>query len=116
MKTAILSDIHDELVNLEKCLNFCNQHNIEQIICAGDVTNYDTIEFMSEKFKKKIYLVKGNMCFYRNTDLELLPNITFYGRDGFFKIGDWYIGLCHYLDMDLLQKNKCDIFFYGHIY
>ena len=114
MKIVILSDIHDELENLEKCLDFCNRQNIEQIICAGDVTNYDTIVLMSEKFKKTIYLVKGNMCFYRNTDLDLLPNITFFGREGFFRIGDRSIGLCHYPDMDLLQENSYDIFFYGH--
>ena len=54
------------------------------------------------------------MCFYRNSDLDLLPNITFLGREGFFKIGNRSIGLCHYPDMDLLQENSCDIFFYGH--
>ena len=39
MLIAIISDIHDNLVNLTKCLNWCNANKIKTIICCGDITN-----------------------------------------------------------------------------
>jgi len=122
MKIAIISDIHDNLVNLEKCLKWCKENKIEEIICCGDVTNSETLKFLSANFKGIIYLIRGNAEIYDEDEITLprratkYKNIKYYGRAGCFKIDKINICICHepfFID-DILDKNKCDIVFYGH--
>jgi predicted phosphodiesterase len=47
MRIAIISDIHDNLVNLEKCLAWCAENKIEKIICCGDITNSETLSILA---------------------------------------------------------------------
>ncbi len=116
MKIAVISDIHDNLTNLEKCLKWCRENNIEELICCGDVTNSETLEFLSQNFSGKIHLVKGNMEIYNEKEIEQYGNIKYYGRTGRFTIGDKTIGLCHepYLIKKVLEQGSRDIIFYGH--
>lgn len=116
MKTAIISDIHDNLVNLNKCLNWCGENKIEELICCGDVANGETLEFLSRNFTGIIHLVKGNMEIYNEKEVERHGNIKYYGRIGYFNIGDKTIGFCHepFLIKKVLEQGKCDIVFYGH--
>ncbi|MFH1661977.1 MAG: metallophosphoesterase [Candidatus Falkowbacteria bacterium] len=116
MKIAIISDIHDNLINLEKCLKWCKKNNIKEIICCGDVTNSETLEFLSNNFKNSIYLIRGNMEIYDESEVEKYSNIKYYGRFGSFELEGKKIGLCHepfFVD-EILEKNKCDMIFYGH--
>ena len=64
MKIAIISDIHDNLVNLKKCLDWCGQNGAEAVICCGDVTNGETLAFLRDNFRGPIHLVRGNMEIY----------------------------------------------------
>ncbi len=48
MKIVIISDIHDNHVNLNKCLSWCKNNEIEEMICCGDVANDETIEILSK--------------------------------------------------------------------
>ncbi|MFH1412588.1 MAG: YfcE family phosphodiesterase [bacterium] len=111
---AIISDIHDNLANLKKALNFCKEKNITALICCGDVTNNETLKYLSENFNNQIYLTEGNMELY--DELEKYNNIKFFNRKGgIFEYDNKKIGICHepYLINDLL-KEKPDIIFYGH--
>jgi predicted phosphodiesterase len=47
MKIGIISDIHDNLANLEKCLKWCAENKIEKIICCGDITNSETLSVLA---------------------------------------------------------------------
>lgn len=116
MKIAIISDIHDNLVNLEKCLNWCAQNNIEEIICCGDVTNADTLKFLSGNFRGRIHLVRGNLEIMDESEAEKYDNINYYGRIARIKFGETQTGICHepYLIDYVLKKGECDIIFYGH--
>lgn len=116
MKIAVISDIHDNLINLEKCLKWCRGNNIEELICCGDVTNSETLEFLSQKFTGKIHLVKGNMEIYDEREAEKFDIYVYYGRTGRFNVGDKTVGLCHepYLIKKILEQGECDIIFYGH--
>ncbi len=116
MKIAIISDIHDNLINLEKCLKWCRENNIEELICCGDVTNGETLEFLSKKFTGKVHLVKGNMEIYGEKEIGQYGNIKYYGKIGKVDIGGKIAGLCHepYLIKKVLEQGKCDIIFYGH--
>ncbi len=116
MKIAIISDVHDNPVNLKKCLDWCAANDIGDIICCGDVTNGDTLKFLSEHWRGPIHLVKGNMEIYDEAETGLYENIRYYGRTGEFNLGDKKIGLCHepFLIDKLLANNGHDIIFYGH--
>jgi len=116
MKIAIISDIHDNLVNLKKCLDWCGSSGTEEIVCCGDVTNSDTLNYLSKNFANTIHLVKGNMELYDQSEIEYLKNIKYYGKTGRFNIDNLTIGACHepYLFDRLLEMGKYDFIFYGH--
>ncbi|HTX86567.1 MAG TPA: metallophosphoesterase [Candidatus Nanoarchaeia archaeon] len=116
MKIAIVSDIHDNLVNLKKCLSWCKKNGIEKIICCGDVTNSETLEILSREFKGEIFIVRGNMEVYEEAEVADYKNMTFGCRSAVFNIGGKKVGVCHepFRIDQLLAKEKCDIIFYGH--
>jgi putative phosphoesterase len=116
MKIAIVSDIHDNLVNLKKCLNICHEKNIKTMICCGDVTNQETLKILSTKFKNDIFLVKGNAEIFYDEEVKQYKNIHYAGKIGLWKINNKKIGACHepYLVEKVLEKGKSDIIFYGH--
>ena len=116
MKIAVISDIHDNLVNLQKVLLWINKNSIEEIICCGDVANDETIETVASSFKNNIHLVKGNMDYFDEAKLSSFKNIIYYNKIGRAKFGDVWIGMCHepFLLDSVLDKGACDIVFYGH--
>ncbi len=116
MKVIIISDIHDNHVNLNKCLSWCENNNIEELICCGDVTNIETIGTMAASFPGTIHLVRGNINLYKEKEIEKYANINNYGRLGFFKLDNYSIGLCHepFLIEEVKKKGICDYIFYGH--
>lgn len=128
MKIAIISDIHDNLINLEKCLKWCSENQIEKIICCGDITNSETLGILANHpllFKERggvrsagdIFLVRGNMEIYDEDELSAYPNIINGGRTAIWKIGGKKIGVCHepFLIKEIFSKaKKPDIIFYGH--
>ena len=115
MLIAIIADIHDNLVNLTKCLNWCKANKIKKIICCGDITNEDTLNYLSNNFKGEIHLVKGNIELYRTKHLAELNNINYYGQIGYLKLNGTTLGFCHepFL-IDKVLAKKCDLVFYGH--
>ena len=74
MLIAIISDIHDNLSNLEKCLNWCRNNKIEKIICLGDVTNKDTLHYLAGQFAGEIFLVRGAEL-YDERELKKYKNV-----------------------------------------
>lgn len=116
MKIAIISDIHDNLANLKKCLGWCNANGVEQIICCGDVSNPETLQFIAEKFSSPIHLVEGNMEIFEDDDPEKFKNIIYYGKLARFELAGKIMGVCHepYLIGKVLELGECDIVFYGH--
>jgi len=116
MKIAIISDIHDNLANLEKCLDICRAERIETLLCCGDVTNRETLKFLSDNFKKKICLVRGNADIFTDEEASNYKNIEYLGLAGRVVLGNKNIGLCHepFLEKYVLKNGACDMIFYGH--
>lgn len=116
MNIAIISDIHDNLINLEKCLAWCAENKIAEIICCGDMTNSETLNLFGKKFKNQIHLVEGNIELYTKEELKKFKHIHYYGKAGRFKIADKNIGICHapYFINEIPQADNCDLIFYGH--
>ena len=116
MKIAIISDIHDNLANLDKFLDWADKQDINVLLCTGDITNNESLQRLATGFKNNIYLVSGNQELYDPSDLEP-ENIHFLGRTGIVTLAGHKIGLCHepYLIHELLEKRPdLDIVFYGH--
>jgi uncharacterized protein len=116
MKLAVISDIHDNLVNLNKFLAWCRENSLEKIICCGDVTNGETLGILAEEFGKEIFLVRGNMEIYDEEEIGPYQNYTYGGQLAVWEIGGKKIGVCHepFLIDQVLAKGKCEIIFYGH--
>jgi hypothetical protein len=116
MKVAVIADIHDNLTNLEKCLDFCLENNIEKMICCGDVTNSETLKYMADNFSGEIFLVRGNMEIYEEEEAGQYNNINYLGRIGHADIAEKTIGMCHepFLLDKVLEEKECDMVFYGH--
>lgn len=115
MKFLVIADIHDNLVNLEKCLKWGKGEKIENAICCGDAVNADTLKYLAENFKT-IYLARGNMEIYGEQEIKKYKNINYCGRFGVFEIGGKNIGLCHepWFIEKVLEIKKCSVIFYGH--
>jgi len=116
MLIAIIADVHDNLPNLKKCLDWCEKNKIEGLICCGDLANIETLSYLAENFKKSIYLVKGNADSYSDKETKKLKNINYFGETGKFKLGEKSVGICHwpYLIDKLTEDGNCEIIFYGH--
>lgn len=116
MVIAIISDIHDNLINLRQCLSWCKKEKIKKIICCGDLTNSETLETLTKNFNNEIFLIKGNIELYSEEEVGRYKNINYLGRQGIIKIENKKIGICHepYFIDGLLEKNNLDYIFYGH--
>lgn len=132
MKLAIVSDIHDNIPNLEKFLNWCVSEKIEKIICCGDVANGETIARLAQGFSGEILLVRGNADLYDEDELVAYPNIKYGGRKAVWNIAGHKVGVCHepFLIKEVFAlegessdeeeipvpdfAKKKDIVFYGH--
>lgn len=120
MKIAVISDIHDNLVNLEKVLNFCRAKEIKEIICCGDVASEETLGYLA-KFSGTIHLVFGNMDldYHRQEVLvEKHPNIILYQGVGEVELAGKKIAFVHEPSQikSYLQhvQTRADIIFHGH--
>lgn len=116
MKIVVISDMHDNLANLEKCLDHASSIGAKKMICCGDVTNGETLKYMTDNFNGEIMLVKGNMEIYEEPELKQYNIIEYGGRVGHFQVGEKMIGACHepFLIDKVLERGNCDIIFYGH--
>jgi len=115
MKFLIISDIHDNLANLEKCLNWGRGQGIANAICSGDVVDSETLAYLAENFKL-IYLARGNLEIYDELEVGKYENIKYLGRFGVFEVDGKILGLCHepWCIKKVLELKKCQIIFYGH--
>jgi len=116
MKIVIISDIHDNVVNLQKCLKWCAKNSVDEILCCGDVANSETLKVLSASFANTIRLVEGNAELFYGEEVEQYKNIKHYGKIGYFEIDEFKIGMCHenFLIEKVMERKNVNIVFYGH--
>ncbi|HEX7586626.1 MAG TPA: YfcE family phosphodiesterase [Patescibacteria group bacterium] len=118
-KVAVISDIHNNEVNLKKVLDYCAREKIQTIICCGDLASKETLDFLNDNFLGTIYYVFGNM------DNEQLRDVS--GEDKYKKtivsknfgeaeIDGKKIAFIHFPEeaKKLCQSGKYNLVFYGH--
>ena len=118
MRLAIISDIHDNLVNLELFLSWCRPQKITSLLCCGDITNLETISSLAQNFPGEIFVVQGNAEIYQEASLSKFKNIHYYGEIGITEIDRLTIGLCHepkkIKNVQEISPLALDFIFYGH--
>lgn len=119
MKIAILSDTHDNWVNIEKTIKYLNKQKIRLMIHCGDVCAPLTIEAMAILFKGDIHFVKGNV----DGDVDgfkahakKYKNLHYYGQTGKLSIDSLTLIFCHFpmVAKKIAQSQKYDFVFHGH--
>lgn len=118
MKIAIIADSHDNLVNLEKCLLFCEKEEVNIIFHCGDWCAPSTLKFTRELFSEKIYGVFGNV---HGEDKEMLNtakefDINLKKDKNKIIIDNIRMSIVHHPEeaRKLAQTKKFDLIFYGH--
>ena len=136
MQIAIISDTHNNEVNLKKVLDYCQTNAIGTIICCGDLASETTLDFINDNFSGTIHYTFGNMDndqlkeFIRHpmssdhnarktSDVLNVPkykNTFLYQNFGELKIENEKIAFVHFPEAakELCQSGKYDFVFYGH--
>lgn len=117
MKLGIISDIHDNIPNLNKCLKWLIEDAAEQIICLGDITNLDTIKYLADNFAGDVFIVRGNADNYEDKEISAFNNIKYLGDTTSIEITGLTIGMVHEpFKIESLKKDakNYDFIFHGH--
>jgi len=120
MKIAIISDSHDNWVNIEKTIKYLNKHKIKTIIHCGDVCAPSTLREMAKIFKgDEIHIAYGNV----DGDIEGFKmmakkdeKIKLYGQTGKLEKDNLKIVFCHFplVAKKMAQSGKYNLVFHGH--
>jgi len=120
MKIAIISDIHDNIPNLKKVLDYCALNKIEKIICCGDLASLETLEYLNDNFEGEIYFTFGNMdndylqnYFFKNNEFK---QTKIFKKEGEIEIDKKKIAFVHFprIAKGLCRSGRYDFVFYGH--
>jgi putative phosphoesterase len=119
MQIAIISDIHDNLPNLQKVLDYCADQKIEKIICCGDITNQESLDFLNDNFSGEIFYAFGNAD-EGHLEKESLgkkyKKTSIFPDFGEASMEDKKIAFVHFPDKakELAENGQYDFVFYGH--
>jgi len=117
MKIAIISDIHDNLVNLKTFLSFVKKEGVKIIFCCGDLTSPEILDYLIFNFKGKIFLTLGNAD-QKKEILEKFSKgnskLTLFEGFGEAKLKNLKIAFSHLLEEIKNPLQKYDFVFYGH--
>lgn len=119
MKLTILSDIHDNVWNLQKVLDSPEVQKTDALLCCGDLCAPFIIKLMGQGYAKPIHIVLGNndgdvASFIRAA--ASFPNIRLHGEYFRGEFGGKTIAMNHYPDKGrlLAESGQYDIVCYGH--
>lgn len=120
MLIAIISDIHDNIPNLEKVLEYCREKEIKKIICCGDLATEETLEHLERNFSGEISIALGNAD-QRHFPEESFKdharqNIRILENFGEEEIDGKSVAFVHFPEIanDLSGTGKYDFVFHGH--
>lgn len=94
MKIALISDIHEDVVSLEKALKAIDRENCNEIFCLGDILGFSELYYQhisSRNASECIRLIKQNcsIVLLGNHDLNAIKKIPHFTK-GFEFPENWY--------------------------
>ena len=120
MKVAIVSDIHDNIWNLDKALKIIEKKGISTAIFCGDYCAPTTFKLATEKFKKA-YCIWGNVDGEKFKITQTIyeahvEHVKLLGDFGGTEIGGKKIAIIHNppIARGLASSGLYDAVFYGH--
>lgn len=119
MLVAIISDVHNNIVNLKKVLDYCQDEKIKTVICCGDLASQETLDFLNDNFSGDIYYTFGNMDDgqLRNLiDIRSYKHTSICNPFGEVTIDNKNTAFVHFPDIakKLAKSGKYNFVFYGH--
>ncbi len=120
MKIAIISDVHDNILNLKKVLGYCALEKIKELICCGDLASLETLNFLNDNFEGRIYFAFGNMdndylrnYFFKNNEFK---KTKIFKEEGEIEIDKHKIAFVHFprIAKGLCRSGRYEFVFYGH--
>jgi putative phosphoesterase len=119
MKIAIISDVHNNTVNLKKVLDYCAEEKIETLICCGDLADAETLDFMCDNFSEEIFYTFGNMDNDHLKNFEFVPeykNAKLFKNYGETNLANKEIAFVHFPReaKELAETGKYNFVFFGH--
>ena len=120
MQIAIISDIHDNIPNLTKVLDYCREKKIEKIICCGDLASMEMLDLLNDNFQGEIFFVFGNMDndFLRGYPFEndRYKNTRIFKDFGEAEMDSVKVAFVHFPEVakELCETGKYKFVFYGH--
>ncbi|MCA1753461.1 MAG: metallophosphatase family protein [Spirochaeta sp.] len=117
MKIAILSDIHDNVWNLQATLRALD--NTDALLCLGDLNSPFIIPMLAKGYPERpIHIVFGNNdgdLFRITQNASAFANITLHGEFFRGELGDKRISASHFPNVAAeLQTETTDLLCYGH--
>jgi hypothetical protein len=119
MKVAIFSDIHDNVVNMNKATDFIKKEGVEMIIFCGDFCAPSVLRELAKNFSGQIHLIFGNVDgdHYLSAKMERdFKNVKIYNELGEVELDGKKIAFIHFpkIAQGLAKSGKYDLVFYGH--
>lgn len=119
MRVAVLSDIHDNIWNLETALNDVNARGPEALVFLGDFCAPFTLAQIGESFDGEVHAVFGNNDgdqFLLSRVAGTFEHVQLHGYLAELELGGKRIALNHYPDVArrLAESGAYDAVFSGH--
>lgn len=117
MRLAIISDIHDNLWNLDIAMPSLS--GCDQLICCGDLCSPFVIDELAAGFQRDIHIVFGNNdadLFRITSKTKRYPQIHLYGELAELTLAGKRFAVNHfdYIARPLAQSGQYDVVCFGH--
>lgn len=114
-KLAVISDVHDNLINLTKALGYIKNNHVDYLICTGDLQSLEAWAELN-KLSIPVFAAKGNAD--DGLDLSIFTNIQVWQSFGEIELLGKKILFSHYPEVIkkiLVQKpNYYQLALHGH--
>jgi uncharacterized protein len=119
MKAAVLSDIHDNIWNLERALKQIEQQHAHLLLFLGDFCAPFTLAQIAEGFDGPIHAIFGNNDgdpFLLSRIAAKYPQVTLYGQMAELELDGVHVALNHYPEIarPLAHSGQYHAVFSGH--
>ena len=119
MRVAIISDTHDQVMNLRAAITYCNAYGVVTVIHCGDLISPFMLEELA-RFGGAVHLIYGNNVGDQHLISQFcgtkFPSLTQHGVLGAIEAGGLKFAFTHYPELarGLAAQGRFDVVCCGH--